>query len=384
MNFLHGNKLLHTAQHGFTAGRSTLTNLLQFDAYIADCVAAGHPYDVITFDFCKAFEKVPLLISFFTHRTQQVKMGSCLSKICDVTSGVMQGSVLGPDLYVIATNSLLAAINLPCGAFADDIKFAANVIKNTRNTIQDNINIVADWAKEHHMPLSTEKSFVMHCGKSQANHDYTLEGHPMKCVDSIVDLGVVRSSNSSYSDQCQAVAAKAARTANIIRRAFCTGDPKLLWPAYQIYVSPVLMYCSPIWSPNMQHDVTALERVQRRFTKSIRGLHELSYTDRLRTLGTLTLQHRRLYADMITVFKTLHGLTNCSPQSIGLSTSTSNTRGGGVRLCQRRAVSKIHSSLFCCRVPTVWNKLPLDITNCQSLPQFKLRLHKFLIMKQHA
>ena len=403
ITFLNNRNSLHTAQHGFTSGRSTLTNLLEYDVSIADCLAMGHPYDIITFDFSKAFDKLPhqcvidamvsfgirgkalkWLSSFLTERTQQVKVGNSLSDVCDVLSGVVQGSVLGPIMYVMATNSLLAAIKLPCGAFADDLKFIVDVVKNTRNTAQDNIDIVANWAEAHHMPISIEKSGVMHCGRNQPNHEYMLCGHPMACMDKIVDLGVIRSLNSSYSDQCQAVATKAMRTANVIRRCFCTGAPKLLWPAFQSYVSPLLMYCSPVWTPNNQRDIAILERVQRRFTKSIRGMRDLSYTERLHSLGALTLQHRRLFADMTTAFKSLRGLMNCSSLSLGLALSTSNTREGGVRLTQRKIVSKVHRSLFCCRSPTEWNNLPLEVINCQSLAQFKRRLLKFVLIRQNS
>ena len=83
----------------------------------------------------------------------------------------------------------------------------------------------------------------------------------MAIVHKIVDLGAIRSSNTSYSNQYQSVAAKAMWTANFIRRSFSTAAQKLLWHAFQSYVSLLLMYCLSVWTPNAQHDITILERV---------------------------------------------------------------------------------------------------------------------------
>jgi hypothetical protein len=124
VSFLNSNDRLHPSQHGFTKGKSTLTNLLQCDSHIAECLAKRHPFDIVTFDFCKAFDKAShrsvieaavdlglhgkallFISSFLSSRTQQVKVGSSLSKIVKVRSGVVQGSVLGPTLFVMLTNS---------------------------------------------------------------------------------------------------------------------------------------------------------------------------------------------------------------------------------------------------------------------------------------
>ena len=120
-------------------------------------------------------------------------------------------------------------------------------------------------------------------------------------VGKIVDLGVIRSSNASYSEQCQAVTAKAMRMANVIRHSFSTGAQSY-WNAFQSKVSPLFMCCLPVWTPNAQHNITLLERVQSRFTKPIRGMRYLPYTKQLHSLGALTLQHLRLFADTTAVF----------------------------------------------------------------------------------
>ena len=398
----HGN--LHPAQHGFTAGKSTVTNLLQFDTCIADYLDAGHAYDVIMFDFCKAFDKAPhqcvvdaaahlgicgmalkWISSFITGRTQQVKVGESLSCTSDAISGVIQGSILGPVLFIMLTNSLLHLIKLPLGGFADDLKFAADVVIYSQPEVQQEIDKLATWASAHLMPISSEKSVAMHCGKRQPKHVYTLNGKPMATVDTTVDLGIVKTSDAKYTEQCHAVASKATRSVFAIRRAFQCRAKELLWPAYQTYVLPIVMYCSAVWNPAMKSNIDIVERVQRKVTKIINGLENKTYHERLQALGTLTLQDKRLISDMTVIYKCLHGLMNCPPSTLGLSVVTANVRGQGVHVTQRRmpkGMSRVCDSLFPHRAPPNWNKLPLSITSCQSLSLFKKQLINYCLFKQ--
>ena len=122
LSFLHGNELLYCGQHYFTPGKSTLTNMLTIDACIANCQLLKHPCDIMSFDFKKAFEKVPhqkviselavkgitgrsleWFSSFLSARTQQVRVGIHMSSIKEFTFGVVEGSVLGPDLYNVSS-----------------------------------------------------------------------------------------------------------------------------------------------------------------------------------------------------------------------------------------------------------------------------------------
>jgi hypothetical protein len=126
------------------------------------------------------------------------------------------------------------------------------------------------------------------------------------------------------------------------------------------------------------HDVSAIERVQRRYTKAIRGLSNLSYSDRLQAVGTLSLQQQRVvFSDMKTVYKYMHNKMSCSPADLGLQLVSSLTRGSGVRLNQLRAPTRTCAGHFACTAPSQWNKLPTSIVNSQSINSFKklLKLH---------
>ena len=152
------------------------------------------------------------------------------------------------------------------------------------------------------MPISGEKTVVLHCGTHQLKNFYILDGKPISAVDRHFDLSVIMTSNSSFSEQCSAVVTKASRAAYVKRRILMTERPELIWPAYQSYVLPVISYCLSVWRPVFKCDDTAIEQVQRRFTKAMPGCNELEYSDCLNTLESLTLQQGSIYSDMVPIY----------------------------------------------------------------------------------
>ena len=169
--FLTDHNALDQSQHGFTSGRSTVTNMVHFDASIAAILSKNHSYDVISVEFKKVFNKAPhhhvfealarvdvsnralqWFGSFLSRQTQQARVCDCLSSTCDVTSCTVQGSTLGPELYTILIDPLLRLLIFPKSAFADDIKFVADVTTDTSKTVQTEVTKIADWFDSHSMP----------------------------------------------------------------------------------------------------------------------------------------------------------------------------------------------------------------------------------------
>ena len=205
----------------------------------------------------------------------------------EVTSGVVKGSVLGPDLYNVIADSLVCRFRLSRVAYADDFKFVSDVALCSQTEILTEINTVADWSVEYHMPLSLDKCSVMHCGIHQPLHNYVLNNCVMKAVGTLPDFGVKCTSDGGYFDYCEIILRKASRVAGAIWHVFRCRRRELMWVAFQHYVLPIVMYGSPIWNPTLQRDINLLESVQRCFTKQITGLKELPYSDRLKSLGAL-------------------------------------------------------------------------------------------------
>ena len=128
----------------------------------------------------------------------------------------------------------------------------------------------------------------------------------------------------------------------------------------------------------LKRNINALESIQCQFTKKISGHSGLFYNDRLRELGALTLEHRRRYIDMVTVYKYLHGLVNDTPSSVGIEVIQIITRGSGTRLKQQHAKSRVCANFFRVRVAQCWNKLSLPILNSKSISVFKRSYYKHL------
>ena len=347
---------------------------------------AHHPCEILPFDFAKAFDKAPhssiltavtnigvggqaldWLGSYLTNSTFRVRVGSSLSSSADATSGVNQGSCVGPTLYRIFIDFLLRKISLPSETFADDLKFIIDVAINPRDAVQKEVNLLSDWATLYGTPLSVEKCTVLHCGPHQLNHTYYINSVAITSTDSVKDLGIRQSKDGTYTEHCNNVISWAASKCAVLRRIFPSRHRNLLWPAFVSYVLPVLSYYSPIWPPFLKRDINALESIQRQFTKKISGLSGLPYNDRLRELGALTLEHRRRYTDMVTVYKYLHGLVDDTPSSVGIQAIQTTTRGSGTRLKQQHTKSRVYATVFRVRATQCWNKLSLPILNSNQL-----------------
>ena len=281
--------------------------MLHFDAAIAVILSKNYAYDVIAVDFKKAFNKAPhhyvletlakvgvsnrtlqWFGSFLSGRTQQVRVGNRLPSSCDVTLGTVQGSTLGPVLYTILIDPLLRLLIFPKGAFAYDVKFAADVTTNKCKTVQAEVTKIADWS-DSHMPLTIEKSSVMQCGHDQPSYNYTIRGASLQLLDKFADLGVQRTSCAVYAGHCKEISAKVSKMAGTIRRALRYKTRDLMWSAFQTYILPKLMYCSQAWSPWQKSDKELSEKIQQRYNKNTSGMRNLPYSERLRELNSLTL-----------------------------------------------------------------------------------------------
>ena len=175
--------------------------------------------------------------------------------------------------------------------------------------------------------------------------------------------------------------AKSSRTSGLIRRIFHQRSRFLVWLAFQTYVLPKLMYCSPVWAPHFQRDIVSIEAEQRRYTKRIYGLENISYADRLRELGALSLQNNRLFVDLILVYKCIHQLMCCSADGLGLRLIASKTRGD-IKLHQQHSTKILRASLFSNRAAREWNRIPIAILQSKTLSTFKQNLFTYLFERQ--
>ena len=225
----------------------------------------------------------------------------------------------------------------------------ADVTTNTYETVQAEVTKIAYWSDSHNIPLTIEKSSVMHCGHDQPSYNYTIYGASLRSVDKFADLGIQRTSCAGYADHCKEISAKASKMAGAIRRAFQYKTRDLMWSAFQTYKLPKLMYCSQAWSPWQKIDKELIEKLQQRYTKNISGMRNLPYNERLRELNTLTLSNRRIYADMIFTYKCINGHINFPATELGLHVKASITKSNGHQLTRSCPNNNICANLFSCR-----------------------------------
>ena len=274
VEFLEKNNIIRDSQHSFRNRRSCLTNLLDFLHDIYEMYEEGRAVDIIYLDFQKAFDKVPhrkLLNKVESHgisghihrwisdwlcdRKQRVVLNEKFSDWRNVSSGVPQGSVLGPILFLIYINDLDEDVKCKISKFADDTKIANRVISlSQQQELQNDLNTLGEWAVNSQMFFNVDKCKVLHIGNRNVQANYTMNGKHLAKVEQEKDLGVVISSDLKPSKQCSEVVKTANKLIGFIGRSFEFRTEEIILNLYNALVRPHLEYCVQCWSPYYKKD----------------------------------------------------------------------------------------------------------------------------------
>lgn len=392
---LDENELLSQHQHGFRSGKSCLSNLLEAMDSITETLDAGLPVDELFLDLAKAFDKVPhqrliyklskygirgdLLLwieSYLCDRKQKVRIRNAYSRSNKVTSGVPQGSVLGPILFLIFINDVPDhCVHSNLTIFADDTKLST---VEDADLLQNDINMLLEWCKEWKMKFNVKKCNILHYGKKNQRFIYHLDGFMIKNDKEEKDLGVYMSENLKYSKQVSECIKKANKLLAMIKRTFTYLVKDIFLKTYKVYVRPVLEYCQEIWSPHLIKDIDALEKVQERATKLVPGLTLMSYEDRLKSLKLYSLKERRDRGDLITMYKIYNGMIDINfDELFEKERNLTYTRSHGHKLMFKRVNGDTRRYSYTQRIIAPWNKLPSYVMECKSVDEFKRSYDRF-------
>jgi len=349
MRHLEGNELLHPRQHGFRARRSCETQLVEFTHDLLKGIHEGKQVDVIIMDFAKAFDKVPhnrLLLkldsygvrgktlqwieAFLTDRRQQVVLDGVKSSEGPVTSGVPQGAVLAPALFLVFINDLPASVNSEVRLFADDTVLYRHITsEQDAHDLQADLDSLAAWEERWQMEFHANKCQVLRVRRSRSGieHEYKLHGTSLPQANEVKYLGVTVTKDLRWNKHIAQVRSKASGKLAFLQRNIRISSPHLKEQLYKSLVRPTLEYASNAWDPHEQKLVYQLESVQRRAARWVlnRFHNTSSVTAMMNDLAWKSLEQRRTCSRLCTMYKIHHGLVAISPGILHL-TNTADTR----------------------------------------------------------
>ncbi len=405
MTHMNNNDFFSDKQYGFLPGRSTTLQLLTVLDDWTEMLDEGDSLDVIYCDFKKAFDTVPhkrllkkmasygidgkihqWVSAFLTGRKQKVVVNGEQSSYTEVISGIPQGSVLGPLLFVLYINDLPQVIDQGSSMylFADDTKvFRRMRTAEDKDQLDQDLSAMQDWSDTWLLQFHPDKCVSMHVGRSPIPEEkYTMGSNnefPLNWSTAEKDVGVTFEPDMKFEKHIQEKINKANQMMGVIRKTFEYLDKETFPLLFRSLVRSHLEYANQVWAPHLKKHIEAIENVQRRATKQVPGLRELSYPERLKILDMPTLAYRRIRGDVIEAFKILSQDCGYDKRVTGgllKLSNNSNTRGHSLKLEHQRARLDVRKYSFTHRVVSLWNSLPESMISAPNIETFKRRLDR--------
>lgn len=403
------NGFIPEQQHGFVRGRSVESQLLDVQYEWLQAADECKFTDVIYYDFSKAFDKVshskllhklyssgvPINLvkwieSFLVNRTFSVKVKDVQSGHYSVSSGVPQGSVLGPLLFLFYVSELpnfLERAQVKVRCFADDLKvyvvYKKEEYQQAHLNMQTSINYMLEWCNTWQLEIANHKCHALYLGTANPKHAYHIAAVPLDEVKSVRDLGIKIQNNLQFNEHLNLVYNSAIWKMHILLRIVHIRDPAIIVHCFKTWVLPKLEFSSSVWSPFKMKDIRKIERVQSSFTRivyfkcfGVRCYTDLpNYRDRLRRLELVSLQERRIRKDLVLAFKIISGEVRLS-RSKYFRPKPTNGRTKFYNFHIPFTKCSAFKNSFFIRAAVWLMKLPSDILKAQNSIQFQAALKK--------
>ena len=402
INFFTHNNLINPSQYGFLKNRSCVSCHIDFLDFVTRSIDDGHSVIILYLDMQKAFDKVPhfrlitklssmgirnpllgWLQSYLENRSQVVRFKDMLSNPKPVTSGVVQGSVLGPTLFLSYVNDIFECTKHGrTFLFADDIKVVYTApldnLSSLFHNIQDDLRSLDGWSSLWCMNFSPNKCSVLTYRCNPPDFIFTINGSTIPRVQHVRDLGLRYSMTFNFSEQVAYQVSKARQSIYLICKHICLSEARL--QLYKLIVRPLLEYCPVFFTNLRKSDKLAIESVQRSFSKRLIGWStNMKYHDRCELLGLEPLWLRRIKIGLFLLFKIIHGLSFSNNDSLHFkSISGYCLRNESSILLIPRSRTKLRYDFFLNRYSSLWNSLPTYLRECTSLKHFKQEVNHFV------
>ena len=403
MDFLEDREILSAKQFGFRKGRSCITNLLSFYSRVTEIIdQKGGWADCVYLDLKKAFDKVShkrllwkveqiggiggkllkWMKSYLTDRKMKTSIRGVSSNWAYVESGVPQGSVLAPLMFLIYVNDLPDGVSSYMNMFADDAK----IMRQVRNLedcqeLQKDLDKLNDWSAKWLMEFNAKKCHVMEMGRSihRPHAGYSLGGTELQKSESEKDLGIKIKNNLSPEDHINKIVGEGLAMVSNIRTTFSHLSEPLVIKIIETIVRPKLEYAQVVWAPHLKKHIRKIERVQRAATKLVPNLQDKDYQERLQALKLPSLEERRKRGDMIQLFKCVNQIDKIDREDYIEMDLNGRTRGGHeLKLRLPGSVTDVKKYSFPARAIHDWNKLPREVVRAGSIQNFKEKYDKWM------
>jgi len=392
--------ILAKEQHGFRSKRSCETQLAGFVHDLASSLDKGKRSDCIILDFSKAFDKVshPKLLaklqcygiknsvhswisSFLTGRTQQVVLNNTFSDSVSVESGVPQGSVLGPVLFLLFINDITSNITSHIRLFADDCVLYREINSaSDKVTLQEDLDRLTNWADKWKMLFNVSKCNTLHVSRSRKRetNPYYMNGQQLENVKETKYLGVTITEDLKWDTHINSIVNSANSMLGMLKRNLKKAPRKTKVAAYKSLVRPKVEYCSSIWDPYTSNNINKIEGVQRRSARYVCNNYKPrdSVTDMISTLGWDPLQTRRRHNRLTLMYKITNGLVAIPPDDYLKPTTRMSRSSSSHTYQQYHCNTDQFKASFFPRTVVYWKELPTVAVESSSVEAFKNALLK--------
>jgi ribonuclease P/MRP protein subunit RPP40 len=312
-----------------------------------------------------------------------------ISELSPVISGVPQGTVLGPILFLLHIADIARGVSpsTRTSSYVDDTRVSRSISEPASDcqSLQNDLASIYSWAVDVNMVFNSDKFECLRFwpGKSsKPSTGYTSpDGSPIEEKDHLRDLGVEIGTDLTFSTHIQNTVAAANKLIGWALRTFRRRSKLVMMTIWKSLVQSKLDYCSQLWSPSDQASISKLEGVARHFTAQVAGLQDLDYWDRLRELHLYSQERRRERYQIIFIWKCLQGYVQGYP----INTLQSPRRGRLIEVSPLQnqapaAVKKAREASLSVKGARLFNLIPRDLrdTNTGTVDQFKFRLDEWL------